>query len=273
MKGWIQGVAICAVLLSSCSVESEQPGTASSELAACAARHNSVGENEEETQIFRLLKLKAAKGDITAQLGLCALVDEGEAMLKLATLADEGLPEAQYTLAKHFRYGMGVPKDEAAAARLYRMAADQGHTEAQYQLGLILRVGAGVPTDQLKGMRQLRQAAEGGHKQAQMSIAETYQHSETHRDPAEAIRWYRRAAEQGHPGAQFVLAVRFERGDGVPQNAVLAHMWYNIARSQGSDVSDQTIERVESRMTREQIFQAQALATRCFNSDYQDCGW
>ncbi|MFN3314381.1 MAG: tetratricopeptide repeat protein [Hyphomonas sp.] len=223
--------------------------------------------------MFRLLHLAAAEGELSAELALCAFVDESEAMRLLVELADGGSSEAQFILAGFYRDGQGVPLDETQAALLYRMAADQGHIESQYQLGLVLRTGNGVPRDQLEGMRRLTQAAEGGHRQAQMTLGEAYQHSDAYRNPSEAIRWYRMAAEQGHPGAQFALAARFERGEGVPRNTVTAHMWYNIAHSQGSYASEKTIERIESGMTREQIFEAQALATQCYNSDYKDCGW
>lgn len=34
-----------------------------------------------------------------------------------------------------YAYGTGINKNEAEAARLYRLAADQCHSDAQYHLG------------------------------------------------------------------------------------------------------------------------------------------
>jgi len=65
----------------------------------------------------------------------------------------------------------------------------------------------------------------------------------------------------------------------VPQNYVLAHMWFNLAASQGEKMSlgspggelgNRDI--IARRMTPAQIARAQALAAQCLASDYQDCG-
>jgi TPR repeat protein len=48
-------------------------------------------------------------------------------------------------------------------------------------------------------------------------------------DYAEAARWYRRAAEQGDAQAQYNLGLAYARGEGATQNAVDAHMWFNLA--------------------------------------------
>jgi uncharacterized protein len=47
------------------------------------------------------------------------------------------------------------------------------------------------------------------------------------------VSWYRKAAEQGDAHAQFNLGVMYADGIGVPQDAVQAYMWYNLAAAQG----------------------------------------
>ena len=46
---------------------------------------------------------------------------------------------------------------------------------------------------------------------------------------AEMAKSYRRAAEQGVAEAQYNLGHMYRMGFGVPQDYVLAHMWYNLA--------------------------------------------
>ena len=86
-------------------------------------------------------------------------------------------------------------------------------------------------------------------------------------DYAEAVKWYRLAADQGVAAAQHDLGVMYLKGQGVPQNYVLAHMWFNLAASlipasnkaeRDAAVSDRDL--VESKMTAEQIAEAQKLA-------------
>ena len=49
-------------------------------------------------------------------------------------------------------------------------------------------------------------------------------------------------------------------------------MWFNIAGANGDALGSEYRGKVETRMTREQIAEAQALARRCMASNYQDCG-
>ena len=49
------------------------------------------------------------------------------------------------------------------------------------------------------------------------------------------VRWYRLAAEQGHAAAQYNLGVAYAEGEGVRQDDVQAHMWFNLAAAEGSE--------------------------------------
>ena len=128
--------------------------------------------------------------------------------------------------------GQGVPQDYAEAARWYRIAADQGHADAPYDLGLMYQKGQGVPQDY-----------------------------------AAAMKWYRIAAEQGDADAQNNLGVMYDFGQGVPQDYVHAHKWYNLAaarypasENERREKAVRNRDRVERRMTAEQIAEAQRLA-------------
>jgi TPR repeat protein len=91
-------------------------------------------------------------------------------------------------------------------------------------------------------------------------------------DYAKAANWYRLAAEQGDADAQYNLSVMYANGDGVIQDTFIAHMWLNIGAANGNHLASESRDKIEQRMTREQIAEAQALARRCMASNYQDCG-
>ena len=80
------------------------------------------------------------------------------------------------------------------------------------------------------------------------------------KDLAEALRLFRLAAEQGHWVAQQDLGSMYENGQGVPKDYVLAYMWYNLAAAQMEFVIARRRDRLEQRMTREQIAEAQRLS-------------
>ena len=77
------------------------------------------------------------------------------------------------------------------------------------------------------------------------------------------------AAEQGHALAQNNLGVMYSTGTGVPENNVRAYVWFSVATAQGDAREGRDI--VAERLTPEQLARGQDMATRCFESDYQDC--
>ncbi len=115
--------------------------------------------------------------------------------------------------------------DYAEALRLWQPLAEQGNASAQFNLGVMYERGHGVPQDH-----------------------------------AEAAKWYRLAAEQGDAFAQFNLGLMYADGDGVPQDDVLAHMWWNLAAAQGIENAKTNRDIVASRMTPDQLAEAQRMA-------------
>ena len=64
----------------------------------------------------------------------------------------------------------------------------------------------------------------------------------------------------------------YVKGEDVKQNIILAHMWFNIATSNGDEKAKEVREMVESYMTPEQITKVQKLARECIKKNYKDCG-
>ena len=72
--------------------------------------------------------------------------------------------------------------------------------------------------------------------------------------------WYLKAAEQGYAMAQNNLGVLYVIGEGVPQDYVSAHLWFNLAAAQGHKKAQNGQEIVAKRMTPDQIAEAQRMA-------------
>ena len=161
------------------------------------------------------------------QAGLAAY-DRGEfetALKEWRPLAEQGNVSFQFLLGTMYADGQGVPQDDQEAVKWFRRAAEQGHASAQFNLGLSYNLGEGVTQD--------------------------YQ---------EGVKWYRLAAEQGYANAQHNLGVIYSNGRGVPQDDVLAHMWVNLAASKGIEVMVKTRDAIATKMTPQQIAEAQRLA-------------
>ena len=132
--------------------------------------------------------------------------------------------------------GDGVPENYAEAVKWFRIAVAQGYAGAQYNLGLMYHHRLGV--------------------------------LENH---AEAIKFYWLAAKQGDADAQSNLGIMHANGDSVPQSNVRAYIWWSVAAAQGQEDAKLNRKIVVERLTPDQLTQAQQIATRCINSDYQDC--
>jgi TPR repeat protein len=75
-----------------------------------------------------------------------------------------------------------------------------------------------------------------------------------------AMRLFRPLAEQGYAQAQHNLGSMYDNGQGVPQDYVLAHMWFNLAAAQGREIAKGLRDIAAKNMTREQLAEAQRLA-------------
>ena len=161
-----------------------------------------------------------------------------------------------------FAYKRG---DYATALRFWRPLAEQGHAQAQAYLGNMYVEGEGIPKDIAEAAKWSRLAAEQGVAYAQRSLSLIYSEGGdgVPQDYAEVVKWARLAAEQGDATAQGILGACYRDGSGVLQDYVLAHMWLNLAASRYSAFQAETREereRVASKMTPEQIAEAQRLA-------------
>ena len=85
-------------------------------------------------------------------------------------------------------------------------------------------------------------------------------------DFGQAIAWYLKAANQGYRVAQDRIGGMYEKGQGVEQDYLQAHIWFNLATANEKDstlraasMSDRN--EVAAKMTPAQIAEAQRLAS------------
>jgi TPR repeat protein len=170
-----------------------------------------------------------ALADLTAGQAAYDKGDYATALEEFLPLAQGGDAIAQLRLGYMYEFGRGVPQNDKDAVRWFRAAAEQGNADAQFSLGFLYEVGF------------------------DRGVLQNYK---------EAVRWYRVAAEQGNASAQFFLGSMYEEGWGVSQDYIQAHMWFNLAASNGfgNDEMAKRRDSVASKMTQEEVSLAQRLA-------------
>jgi len=233
------------------------------DLDDAAADMNAASRSGDYDTALNLNEALAEQGNVYAQYNLgfmyrhgkSAVRDYKKAMKWFRKAADQGYAHAQSNLGDMYRLGNGVKRDDTEAAKWYRKAADQGDAYAQYKLGGLYDEGEGVRRDAKEAVRWLRKAADQGYILARYKLGLIY----------------RLAAEQGYYVAQNNLGTMYANGEGVLQDNKKAHMWFNIARSNGHDDADHNIKIITKDMTSADISTAQDMAKRCLASNYQDC--
>jgi hypothetical protein len=163
-----------------------------------------------------------------------------EAVGPVLRAAEQGDAKAQLELAKSYREGRGVARNDAAAFRWYRAAAENGLPEAQFELGKAYDTGMGGA-----------------------------------RDPFEAVRWYRLSAQQGFGRAQYNLGSMHGNGEGVPTDYVKAYMWFSISEATLKGAERDAARSAKSQaaqvMKPDELGRAVQMAQRCITSAYQNC--
>lgn len=79
--------------------------------------------------------------------------------------AEQGDVKAQVNLGAMYYYSKDT-KDDAAAAKWFRLAADQGSAYAQFNLGMMTKMGHGVPKDLVQALMWFHLAALQGFQGA-----------------------------------------------------------------------------------------------------------
>ena len=90
-------------------------------------------------------------------------------------------------------------------------------------------------------------------------------------DFATALLEWMPLAKDADAYAQYNLGVMYGNGQGVPQDFVYAHMWFNIAAATGETDAAESRSIAENQMTKADISAAQSLARKCVAKNFKDC--
>ncbi len=147
------------------------------------------------------------------------------------THVDAGDAQSQYDLG--WRY---FTENAEKAVNWWHLAAENGHAEAQWALGSMYADGLGIP--------------------------QNYQ---------EAVKWYKLSAHQGNASGLRLLGYMYREGNGVPQDFQRAYVWYSLSAAKGNTMGALERDEIRIHLSAQALEQAQAQATRCFESSFQDC--
>ncbi len=175
--------------------------------------------------LLSMAMLLGPAGGVRADIGRGVdLFERGrydEAAVELMSMAEVGVPEAQYLLGVMYLNLMVEPPEPNSALSMIEAAAESEYLPAQTELARMYRAGDGVEQDFTKMMAG-----------------------------------YERAAEQGDVGAQLFVADGYGYGYGVEPDLVEAYKWYEIAIQYWGSLAVRARDVLAEQMTDEQIAEA-----------------
>ena len=193
-------------------------------------RKTTKAEHEELMKIMRDI----AKQERQAQLEeYQKIINETDAWHNPATfdkvlsLAEAGLPEAQWYVGQHYEWHKGHPKGyKELVEHWLRLSAEQHYAPAELALGEWLYYGRKTYKADPECEQWLLLAAEHGEARACHFLGKL---AKGKGDMIEACRWWRKGAEGDDEWSQEELAFCYETGQGVPYDLDKAIEWYKRA--------------------------------------------
>mgnify|MGYP001827770085 FL=1 len=181
--------------------------------------------------VLLLLATSAVAGDFQKGWKAYSSTDYATALAEWQEIADAGDVNACYGMGLLYGNGFGVDLNDELALKYYLFAAEKGHAEAQYSLGIMHQNGWGVPIDEEEG-----------------------------------VKWYLLAADQGIVGAQLALGRVYAMDFTDKYDAVEAYKWFGLAHKSGDLDAKAKLDFLETRMTPEEISEANTRIQAWVNS-------
>jgi TPR repeat protein len=134
-------------------------------------------------------------------------------------LAANNDPQAMTLIAELYANGLGVGRDDAKAAQMYRRAADLGDPQAMFALAIFKFMGRGGPPDHTAGVKLFESATKAGNLFAAYNLGLLYlRGDDVGKDVKRSAELFQMAARGGVPEAQYALATLYKEGQGVAKD-------------------------------------------------------
>ena len=199
------------------------------------------GVPENAAKAAEWLEKSAAQGDADAQTVLAIMYRNDNGMPKNAATSAAGDSKSATERNVNKQYnpevitpGDGVPKNTAKAAEGDRKSPPQEIAKTQNILRII-SAGDDVSLNRGNTLERLQIEAAQGDASAQFKLGMMYRIGEgVPENAAKAAVWFENAAAQGNANAQYELGVMYRIGEGVPENPAKAAEWFKKAAAQGN---------------------------------------
>lgn len=217
-------------------------GNAQAQTALSRFYKQPLGSSPQSDGEALLWLIRAAKQDEPAALQSIEAAQEQRPELYQEVLAFSDLfdktvqeqdPQDAFSLAKFYRSGTLIARNDEEAFRLFKMAWEKDNTlsQAAVEMAEMYLLGEGVEKDENKALELYVKAAELQNPQAQYFLGKR-SYEETSPNYKDAFAWFSNAAEQGYAPAQYMTGYMLLQGQGTGQSYKLAVDFFTKAADQ-----------------------------------------
>ncbi len=169
------------------------------------------------------------------QRGLGVPKDQTEANRLFQLASDKGDPLAMAALGRNHANGIGLPKDLKTAVALMNRAAELGYAEALSDLGTLHADGNDVTPNPDRGVRFFQAGFARNDAASTRKLAQSFRDGmSVRKDVPTAAALFKRAAVSGNTSAAYDLAKLYFDGKLLLQNSCSAVEWYDYAVRRGN---------------------------------------
>ncbi len=195
------------------------------------------------------LILSAVEGDRNAQLYLARAYrdgndvekDEFESMRWFEAAAKNGHRRAKYELAILLE-SEGPVHDTERAIKLLKELSDAGDVDSKYHLAKCYLEGAGVEKDRNAAEELLYSCIRKGSQRAKTKLADLYYNDEAYENHLKSQILYHELAMEGDKNAMFKLYIMYKGNSGMRKDPKIAGKWLQAAADAGHEKAAKLIQ-------------------------------
>ena len=184
-------------------------------------------------------------------------VDEARAVELVRAAAETNYARAHFELAEMYAFGMGEPRHNGEMpVQLYLKAATNGNAEAMVRLAKRYRTGFGVERDQLEAIRWVARSVgrtSEGSRDFLDARGEPQPNLKSEDKPFASLLSRYMKARRGDAAAALEVGRAFLAGTGGKPNPVTAYYWLSYAARHGQVEATQLADQAKEKLSPEQI--------------------
>ena len=216
------------------------------EIAQALLAHDYYDEKKDYESAYFWYKKSADQGLIRSQICVAVCFEDSiNALAYLQLAANQGDDRAQYYLGGWYYNGnKNVPKDYKEAAKWFEKSAEQGNPDAQWSLAYLYYTGYGVPQNFVKAKEWCEKAVKQDNLNAIGMLGVMYAYGEgVEKNDSIAFMYLKRAADLGDEISQRNIGSFYLDGRYVKRDETTGIRWTKLSAKNGDKAAQDYLKK------------------------------